>query len=129
MVSSATTRLLPAIQAPVKFLRDTSLYDSEKPYYFSGVLDRTQESSRTNLEFEEHLVTFNDLRGHEELFNVDTNGVEFVRQKLDLDVGTINDDEIRLYLNTTTAGLKDKFRAEFCFCYSYKVCTRTALEN
>ncbi|KAL8962615.1 MAG: hypothetical protein Q9183_005129, partial [Haloplaca sp. 2 TL-2023] len=62
------------------YLSRTKLYDTEKPYYFSGPLDSKQEQYRSNLTYTNvDDIALRDIRGLEGHLSLDVHGFQLIK--------------------------------------------------
>jgi hypothetical protein len=112
----------PATLARFRFIKDSPLYQSEKPYHFSGPLDSTEESLRTNLTFEWHCnIPVKDIRKHATKVKLDVHGfqvLEHTSKFLDCVQETI---ALEAYMNESIDLLKAELNADVVICFDYRV--------
>ena len=107
-----------------EYLTKSDLYATEKPYYFSGELEKDQESLRTNLTYTTHHdIRLHDLRGSEKHLSLDTHGFQLLNHESLLSMEDPDDATLQAYLKEVSLVLKDKLDAEKVLCYSYRVCS------
>jgi len=112
---------LSKMKSLASFFSRDEFFNDEKPYYFTGELTATEAHLRTNQAFEEHEITFQNLRDIHNQYTLEDHGVEFIHHRSNTDLGVISDNIIAAYLSEITSFVKQKLDAEYCFCYSYKV--------
>jgi hypothetical protein len=67
------------IQAEIDHIQPSSRYDIEKPYIINTALSSDQESLRSNLQYDRHVVTIHDLRTTEWQPSIQDNGFELLQ--------------------------------------------------
>lgn len=76
---------MPKRVASLEFLDDSdSKYKTEKPY-FSNVPFAKTDAPSTNVVSRKSRITLHDIRGHEDLFSLDTHGFELIKHPSDFD--------------------------------------------
>jgi hypothetical protein len=110
--------LTGSTRASLSFYSKDDHYKSEKPYCFTGEFEAFP---RTNQAFEDHEVLFHDLRTAGKQFTLADHGVEYLQHTPETNLTSITDNTIAPYLREMTTFVKEQFKAEYCFCYSYKV--------
>jgi hypothetical protein len=108
------------------FLKRSLLYNDVKPYYFSGALERDQEPSRSNLEYEIHDgIEVADLRGCEHELSLNQHGFQLFQHEPAVNLAAPSDEEVTCYLEDMANHVKERLGAEVTLAYSFRVC----LEN
>ena len=104
------------------FLKRSKLYDTEKPYYFSGALEPEQEKQRSNLEYTTHNdIELIDLRGRERQLRLETHGFELLRHNPEANLHEPTDDDLEGYLEEIAAVVKERLSAELVLAYNFRV--------
>ncbi|THV52152.1 hypothetical protein BGAL_0087g00120 [Botrytis galanthina] len=124
----ATTTALEdlAVNSPVStcsfdYLQRTSLYDTEKPYYFSGPLEKEQESTRTNLTYTTHdNIEVRDLREVENQLKLEIHGFQLLSHRSSVDLADPDTDQLQRYLLEVSNFIKNQLNAEVVLCYNYR---------
>lgn len=70
--ATTMTALHTTETSTLQFIKWTDLYKIEKPYQI--FIDLPPDTPRTNVQFEDKDVVFEDVRGGEEAFGLDTHG-------------------------------------------------------
>ena len=105
------------------FLSDLLLYQTTKPYFYSGELKPEHECQRTNLVYTEHDgIQVRDLRGFQHKLDLGFHGFCFLSCQSKVDLSIPNETTTLAYLRETCATIKDLLEAEKVVCYDYKVC-------
>jgi len=103
------------------FLTKSELYDSEKPYYFSGALEPEQENQRSNLKYTTHDgIELRDLRGLEHLLSLEAHGFELLRHESKANLVEPSDDDLERYLEETSTFVKQHLDAELVLAYNFR---------
>ncbi|OBS19721.1 hypothetical protein FPOA_11445 [Fusarium poae] len=111
----------PQSNCTFHFLSRLDRYKTEKPYFFSGVLDKNQEARRSNLEYEIHNdITVVDLRGQEKLLSLGGHGFELLQHKPVVDLSAPSEEEMNKYLEDLAATVKDHLKVEAVLAYSFR---------
>lgn len=101
---------------------DPSAYSVEKPYYFSGPLDSSEEHLRTNLAYKDVKdVPIRNLRGFEEHRSLETNGWEYLQTPTTLSDQHLNVADLEPYLAAATSLLRIHLNAQLVLIYDYRV--------
>lgn len=112
----------PVSQCSFDFLSRSDLYKTEKPYYFSGPLQPSQESSRTNLQYTRHEnIDIRDIRGLESQLTLEKDGFVLLHHEPTIELDQPTDEQIHAYLDEVTAFIKKELSAEAVVCYNYRV--------
>ena len=112
---------LPATAASFKYIKDSPVFQSEKPYFYQGPLEPDQERFRTNIVFETHDVLVKDLRSSVASLSFRRHGLQICSRpsqftgRLDTQEGLTN------YLNETNDMLRKEIGADVVICYDAKV--------
>ena len=121
-VRPLSSKSLPIIRAFLRFLDDSPLFENEKPYHFSGLLDPTDEARRTNLALRPHDIAMHNLRDSSMKAELGVHGFQFEKFKSDF-TGNLHEEEETLYqyMNETVAFVKKTLNAHVVLCYDYRV--------
>jgi len=118
-----------AVHSPITtcsfdYLEKSDLYDSEKPYYFSGPLEKDQESGRTNLTYTNHDgIQLHDLRGVEHQLKLNVHGFQLLNHHSQIDLVDPSDEQLQDYLREVSFFIKDQLEAEVVLSYNFRVST------
>ena len=112
----------PTTVCSFDYLSDANIYKLEKPYYFSGPLEKDQEQSRSNLEYTTHgNISLRDLRGSEKQLSLDVHGFQLIKHIPRVSLDHPDDEQIQSYLSETADFLKDTLDVEIVITYNYRV--------
>ena len=122
------------IQASLSFLADHPRYKTEKPFYallrappgfdVESITDEDAEAFRrnNNLDFSYRDVPIQNIRGREDQFHVEQCGFEIMHHSSAmLDRLMKSSEAIEAYKRETEETLKQKFDAEYAFCFEARV--------
>ncbi|KAL4874865.1 hypothetical protein BJY04DRAFT_224563 [Aspergillus karnatakaensis] len=115
----------PTFKCSFDHLSKIDLYHSEKPYYFSGPLSVSEESSRTNIHYTTHdHIEIQDLRGQEDQLNLDQDGFVLLKHpplnSLRSGLYRPTDEQVYAHLEQVRAFIKSHLAAEEVLCYNYR---------
>ena len=114
----------PVTVCSFDYLSRNKIYDIEKPYYFSGPLEKEQEKIRSNLTYTTHgNVQLRDLRGFEEQLVLDVHGFQLLKHTPRVSLVSPTEEQINNYLTESSAFLKEFLKAEAVISYNYRVMT------
>ncbi|KAL2862421.1 uncharacterized protein BJX67DRAFT_297534 [Aspergillus lucknowensis] len=83
------------VKSSIAFLSDLSLYLKEKPYHLTLTKDREGDSVLTNIVNDIYTnVTFTDITGYEDRFNLDTHGFQLADHKTQLQPHDFGDETL-----------------------------------
>lgn len=120
---SSLGRTCSVSQCSFDYLSKSDVYEKEKPYYFSGRVDSSQKSSRTNLQYVTHEnISIRDVRGLVDQLTLERDGFVLLRHEPSIKLDHTTDGQIHAYLDEVTVFIKEKLSAEAVFCYNYQVC-------
>lgn len=106
------------------FLKRSKVYDTEKPYYFSGALEEDQIHLRTNLDYDiHHGINVRDLRGSESLLTLEKHGFELFEHEPKVNLIDPDEEHVKSYLEDLAKTVRDRLNAEDVLAYSYRVCS------
>ncbi|KAE8443928.1 hypothetical protein EG329_001238 [Mollisiaceae sp. DMI_Dod_QoI] len=103
-------------------ISDDPKYDKEKPYFYAGKLEASQEHLRTNLEYSQHDgIKFRDIRGFEEKVELSKHGFQIFKHASSQDLERLSEESIlENYLLETSNLVKEYMGATHVLCYDYR---------
>lgn len=108
----------------LSFLADIPLYEAEKPYQLFISIPGVEES---NVQTEKHsYIEITDVRGHEDAFNLDNPGFQFIRspsaaaQRLS-EFSPKQDELVNAYLADVMAILRRELQTQHIICFDWRV--------
>ncbi|KAH8768682.1 hypothetical protein F5882DRAFT_188302 [Hyaloscypha sp. PMI_1271] len=104
------------------YISDNPRYDKEKPYFYAGKLEASQEHLRTNLEYSQHDgIKFHNIRGFEEKLDLSKHGFQIFKHSSSQDLERLSEDTIlENYLLETSDLVKEYMNATHVLCYDYR---------
>lgn len=115
---------MPQLTTSIQYIKFSTKYDTEKPYYYSGSLTPNYEALRSNIEYEVFQnILVHDLRGQEQNLNLECNGFELKCLPFEFDTNAPKDsgDKLQTYMKALASWTKNRFGAEVVLCYDYRV--------
>ncbi len=101
---------------------DSDAYKEEKPYYYSGPLESSEEHLRTNLVYKSVSdVPIRGLRGFGDRLGIETNGWEYLKTPTALSDQNLNPADLEPYLAAATSFLRIHLGAQLVLTYDYRV--------
>lgn len=112
----------PVTLCSFDYLSRAKIYDTEKPYYFSGPLEKDQEQFRSNLVYTTYdSIKLRDIRGSEEHLSLDEHGFQLIKHTPSVSLDKPDDEQIQSYLSETSTLLKVFLEADVVVTYNYRV--------
>lgn len=101
---------------------DPDAYSKEKPYYFSGPLESSEEHLRTNLVYKSvENVPIRDLRDFEGRTSLEINGWEYLKTPAILSDRHLDVANLKPYLAGAKSFLRIHLNAQLVLTYDYRV--------
>ena len=118
---SSLANTLPATAASFKYIRDSAAFQTEKPYFYQGPLEPSQEKFRTNIDFETYHVPVRDLRDIIPSLSLDLHGLQVLHRPSSFTSSLDTEEGLHNYLNETNDMIRRILQADIVICYDVKV--------
>ncbi|RDW75662.1 hypothetical protein BP5796_06483 [Coleophoma crateriformis] len=113
---------MASLVVEIEFIQDRAEYEDEKPYILLAEEKEPGMGSRslTNVEWLSRKVNVQDLRGREQMFELDKTGFQILlHPSMNLNFADI--ESINRYKRETEKLLMDTLKSSYVFCYDFRV--------